>query len=63
MTSISQDPWIQLAYTFLQREIPPLVSGRTRIYENVVPIELNPLQNGAVGIPLAQVMVEFTHYH
>lgn len=42
---------------------PPLVSGRTCIYENVVSIELKPLQNGAVGIPLTQVMVEFIHYH
>lgn len=42
---------------------PLSVSGRTCIYENVVPIELNPLQNGAVGIPLVQVTVEFIHYH
>lgn len=42
---------------------PPVVSGRTHIYENVVPMEINPLQNGAAGIPLVQVMVEFIHYH
>lgn len=59
MTSIQSGPMDSTGLHILT----PLVSGRTRIYENVVPIELNPLQNGAAGILLIQVMVEFILYH
>lgn len=56
MTSIQLGP---MDSTGLHILTPPLVSGRTCIHENVVPIELNQLQKGAAGILLIQVMVEF----
>lgn len=60
MTSIQPEP---MDSTGLHILTPPLVSGMTCIYENVVPIELNPLKHGAVGILLVQVMGEFLRYH